>query len=191
MDENHLKQRIVGAIVLVALAVIFIPMLLSGDKDKGMSIFGTNIPPKPANVAKVKTLEIPSPQQPPATEKVIRTPVDEQNVESVKADSRKPGSKAEKPAAVSKVEPSVTTKSKDAKAWAVQVGSFSNPDNALGLRNKLRQNGYHAFVEKVTTSKGEVYRVRVGPEVKRSEAEALQQELQTKLKLKGLVVAHP
>jgi len=191
VDENHLKQRIVGAIVLVALAVIFIPMLLSGDKDKGMSIFGTNIPPKPANVAKVKTLEIPSPQQPPAAEKVIRTPVDEQNVESVKAESKKPGSKAEKPAAVTKVEPSITTKSKDAKAWAVQVGSFSNPDNALGLRNKLRQNGYHAFVEKVTTSKGEVYRVRVGPEVKRSEAEALQQELQTKLKLKGLVVAHP
>jgi DedD protein len=191
VDENQLKQRIVGAIVLVALAVIFIPMLFSGDKDKGMSIFGTNIPPKPDNVAKVKTLEIPSPQQPPAAEKVIRTPVDEQNVESVKADSKKPVSEEEKPAVVSKREPGVTTKSKDAKAWAVQVGSFSNPDNALGLRNKLRDKGYSAFVEKVTTSKGEVYRVRVGPEVKRSEAEALQQELQAKLKLKGLVVAHP
>ncbi len=190
MDENHLKQRIVGAIVLVALAVIFIPMFLSGDKDSGMSVFGTNIPPKPDNVSRIKTLEIPSPQQPPVDEKLVRTPVDEQNVESL--DTRdKPGPVKEKPKVVSGLESDVTGKSEDAKAWAVQVGSFSNPDNALGLRAKLRKKGYSAFVEKVSTKKGEVYRVRVGPEVRRSKAEVLQKELQSKLKLEGLVVAHP
>ncbi len=189
VDENHLKQRIVGAIVLVALAVIFIPMLLSGDKESGMSMFGTNIPPKPDNVSQVKTLEIPSPQKPPVDEKLVRTPVDEQNVESF--DSKdKPAPVKEKPKVVSRLESDVT-KSGDARAWAVQVGSFSNPDNALGLRDKLRKKGYSAFVEKVSTKKGEVYRVRVGPEVRRSKAETLQKELQSKLKLEGLVVAHP
>lgn len=190
MDENKLKQRIVGAIVLVALAVIFIPMLLSGDKEQGMPIFGTNIPPKPETVSRVKTLEIESPQQPPVEEKVIRAPVDEHNLKSARPETENKTA-AQKPETASKEQQAVTSKPTDSKAWAVQVGSFSNPDNALGLRDKLRKQGYPAFVEQVKTSKGEVYRVRVGPEVRRNKAEALHKELQDKLKLDGLVVAHP
>lgn len=196
MDENKLKQRIVGAIVLVALAVIFIPMLLTGEGDSGMPLFGSNIPPKPANIERVKTLEIKTPQHPPQAEKIVRTPIDEHNVAS-QTPAAKPVTKSAKASSeeavqpVSQDEPVTSSNDRDAKAWAVQVGSFSNPNNAMGLRDKLRKQGYKCFVEKVSTSKGEVYRVRVGPEVRRNNAEDLQKELQAKLDLKGLVVAHP
>ena len=193
MDENHLKQRIVGAIVLVALAVIFIPMFLSGDRDGDMPILDSNIPSKPENVEQLKTLEL-SPDRPvPEMKTPDRTPVDEHTpqAESEAApDKTAPAATEDTAATDSSVTPP-TSESRDSKAWAVQVGSFSKQSNALGLRDKLRDKGYRAFVEQVSTDKGEVYRLRVGPEVHRSQAEELKKELQEKLKLNGLVVAHP
>ena len=193
MDENQLKQRIVGAIVLVALAVIFIPMLLSSDRDGDMAIIESNIPPRPDNVARVKTLDIkpdsPAPQ--PVESPDPRTPVDEHTPEPDDApasDEIADTPPGDEPTTTQAATPADDT---DAKAWAVQVGSFSKQSNALGLRDKLRDHGYRVFVEKVATDKGDVYRVRVGPEVRRSKAEELQNELQTKLELEGLVVAHP
>jgi len=191
VDENQLKQRIVGAIVLVALAVIFIPMLLSGDREAGMSIVESNIPAKPEHVDRVKTLEIEPPSAPPPAEPGRRIPVDEHTPEAQPDEA--PATPDDKDAVVPDPprESQAVVSSDDSKAWAVQVGSFSKQSNALGLRDKLRGEGYSTFVEKVSTSKGDVYRVRVGPEVQRSKAEELQKELQARLKLNGLVVAHP
>ena len=45
--NEHVKQRLVGAVVLVSLAVIFIPMLLDSGEKGGMPLFGSNIPEKP------------------------------------------------------------------------------------------------------------------------------------------------
>ena len=42
-----LKQRLVGAIVLISLAIIFIPMLLTGKGELTTGEVPTNIPPKP------------------------------------------------------------------------------------------------------------------------------------------------
>lgn len=195
MDENQLKQRIVGAIVLVALAVIFIPMLLSSDRDGRMSISESNIPSKPDSVVRVRTLDIkpegegPKPVESPNS----RTPVDEHTPEpddTPASDDAAETPVSEDPETTQAATP-VDDTDTDARAWAVQVGSFSKQSNAVGLRDKLRDNGYSVFVEKVETDAGDTYRVRVGPEVRRSKAEALQKELQEKLKLEGLVVAHP
>jgi DedD protein len=194
VDENHLKQRIVGAIVLVALAVIFIPMLLSGDRDGDMPILESNIPSKPRNVEQLKTLEL-SPDRPvPEMKTPDRTPVDEKTpqaeTEQGAPEKTAPAESQDTGTSDASATPP-SSESRDSKAWAVQVGSFSKQSNALGLRDKLRTKGYRAFVEKVSTDKGDVYRVRVGPEVHRSQAEELKKDLQAKLKLNGLVVAHP
>jgi DedD protein len=42
-----LKQRLIGAIVLISLGIIFIPMLLTGKGDLTTGELATNIPPKP------------------------------------------------------------------------------------------------------------------------------------------------
>jgi len=61
----QLKQRLVGAIVLVALAVIFIPMLLPGEGSLSDAIHGSNIPPEPDyRFAPIK----PAPKAPPMAE---------------------------------------------------------------------------------------------------------------------------
>ena len=75
--NSLLKQRIVGAIVLVALGVIFIPMFLSGEGEM-VSDMGSNVPPKPAyelEAPKVLPLN-PAAKQPQATASAQGIPAD-------------------------------------------------------------------------------------------------------------------
>ncbi|MFC3195767.1 SPOR domain-containing protein [Marinicella sediminis] len=75
--------------------------------------------------------------------------------------------------------------------WVVQLGSFSSRDNAIELRNKVSAAGFAGFVDVVTNSKGvQLYRLRVGPLMERQDAEDLQQQIKTRLKLDGLVKSH-
>ena len=76
--------------------------------------------------------------------------------------------------------------------WAVQVGVFTKKDGADELAARLRTGGYAAFVEPVKLAGGQTsHRVRIGPEIKRENAQRIQVEVKTKFKLDALVVAHP
>jgi len=217
IEPVRIKQRVIGAIVLVSLGIIFIPMLLNSERsfDDGMPVFGSNIPNKPAYISKKsdKTAT-------PSSGAIIiksqadfdsRTIVDE-HTPKLKDDSVASFAKVGKANKVTEKSKTSTKKKivnktttakkiitakkvpsakKAAKAWAIQVGSFSERKNAFSLRNKLRKKRFTAFVESVKTVKGNIYRVRVGPEVKRTQAEKIQKRLVKELKISGLVVAHP
>lgn len=72
-------------------------------------------------------------------------------------------------------------------AWAIQVGAFGEQANAQQLSDRLRGAGYPAFV----AQRGQSWAVRVGPYVRRTEAEAQRQRLQTGQKLgDAMVVSH-
>jgi len=58
VEEGRLKQRLVGAVVLVALAVIFIPMLFSGGRDMEMPVFGSNVPERSTEITNIKHIDI-------------------------------------------------------------------------------------------------------------------------------------
>lgn len=76
--------------------------------------------------------------------------------------------------------------------WAVQVGVFTRKEGADELATRLRAGGYAAFVEPVKLAGGQTsHRVRIGPEVKRDNAQRIQAEVKSKFKLDALVVAHP
>jgi len=185
VDKRLLKRRLIGATVLVALGVIFIPMILSGGKDQ-MPLFGSNIPDKPRAIEQLKSVEIPKPPV-VAKREAIRLPVDERlpaaSIEK-QASREKPD---EKPIPQAKPEQTASGR----KSWVVQVGSFGKRANALALEKKLRAAKFPAFVEYVKNRDGSVYRVRVGPEVNRDKSEATLQAINKKLKIKGVVLNHP
>ena len=198
MDKHAFKQRIIGAIVLVALAVIFIPILLPGHRDLGFSDTESHIPPKPDELENLKVLELEKPLAAPAPREIVRTPIDERSPPAPQTESEPPVVE-QKPAAVDK-KPSKPPVEQDKKsdtaptpkAWVVQVGSFSKRENAMRLRDQLRSKGYKTFVEQISAADKIFYRVRVGPVVSRSNALDLQKELQTKMKLLDTaVVSHP
>ncbi len=76
-------------------------------------------------------------------------------------------------------------------AWIIQLGSFTSEENAQSLNEKLRKSGYPAFVEPLKKNGQISYRVRVGPEIKRSEAESLLKMLKDKMDLDGIIISYP
>jgi DedD protein len=191
------KQRVVGALVLIALAAIIVPILLDIRKDAGVLEKPVDIPPKPQDFT-VQVLPLIHPDKPDAA---VPAAADQAQASSppppepqAQTPAESPAERPVPPQAVTTATAPATSPSSDVdspKAWAVQVGSFSSQDHAVALRDKLRAKRFTAYVERVTLDSGQSsYRVRVGPELLRSDAEKTQHRLQDEVKLSGIVVSH-
>lgn len=206
MDDG-LKQRLVGALVLVALAVIFLPSLF--QRDTRIPIDTTSLIPV-APVVEPVTIDIaqkpegfdPAPQpgqayQPPVA--VVESPsvvepntTDKQEVASNIA-PLKPQSIAEptptaKPKVVKKaLKPGLDSKGIP-RAWVVQVASFKASARAKAFNDKLLAKGYRAYIRTLNTQKGTVSRVFVGPVVDQKQATALKKKLDKAYSLNALVL---
>src|SRR5690606_30232335 len=58
-------------------------------------------------------------------------------------------------------------------SWAVQLGAFSDVDDANKLRGRLQAAGFAAYVDSLAAEGKTLWRVRAGPETDRGNAEAL------------------
>jgi cell division septation protein DedD len=74
-------------------------------------------------------------------------------------------------------------------AWVVQVGTFSQIDNAIKLLQKLQDSGFHASSRQVFISDKIMTQVIVGPEPDYGRAIELQSRLADRIQLKGRVVS--
>lgn len=215
--EQHHKQRLIGAVVVVALAVIFLPMLLQGPVDRGTTDMAMDIPPRPAVEQGPGDADQPAvggddapPQDEPAetASQLEAVPLPQsdradaaEDVEPGDAPPPEPDTVPQQDTARDDAPEDVAEAPRDdteadegdeLASWAVQVGSFSRESNALGLREKLREQGFSAYVDRIERDgQGPVYRLRVGPVVEREEAETLLDELHEDADLDGLVVSHP
>ncbi|OHE83715.1 MAG: hypothetical protein A2579_09955 [Lysobacterales bacterium RIFOXYD1_FULL_69_11] len=75
--------------------------------------------------------------------------------------------------------------------FAVQLGAYSNADEAGKLRDRVRGLGFGAFIEQVNTDKGTLTRVLAGPVSSREQAEQLKSQVAARTGITGLVRAHP
>ena len=78
-----------------------------------------------------------------------------------------------------------------ASAFAVQVAVLSDLGKATAQRDALRSAGFAAFVEKLDTEKGNVYRVRVGPEADRADAEKIRGAIKQRFGHDAIIVDYP
>jgi len=192
-----LKQRLVGAIVLVALGVIFIPVLLEGPKqtlvpemealpepiDRQLSKpLGAFPAPDaiPAEPEESIVLADPEPEPEPADETRLEEPSTPVQPVSQPEPLSPPPAPEEKP-----------LKPGPLGSWVLQAGSFSSEQNALRLRDKLREAGFVTQVEKARIGGKSHYRVRVGPFLERTDAEKSRKQLLDKFTIKGRVLSYP
>ena len=193
--ERPLKERIIGAVVLVIVVVLVVPIFLDGPPDDGEIVSERVLLPgqddqKTQTVVldrdrtdPVPAASIPAPaKQEPAREEP--KPVVVQQQPEAKAAAPKPAPEPEKKPVTQQPAASTTG------MWAVQLGSFSNKDNAEKLAADLRKQGYAAFLSQLTTNNGQLHRVRIGPQKDRESAEAMASRL-LKVGHKGQVVPHP
>lgn len=75
--------------------------------------------------------------------------------------------------------------------FAVQLGAFGSAAEADKLRDRARAAGFSAFVQQVRTDKGTLSRVRVGPVIRRADADQLKAQISARLGIGGIVQPHP
>jgi len=195
--DQQLKQRLVGATVLVSLAVIFVPVILDGPRDDWMPRSST-MPDAPA-VDFRSAMDLPLPAAGPPPTSASKPPTGVQQPASPPPDASAKPPQADQPvtdkAAIASNKPApqaksaaVKTAAAPASGWYVQVGSFSKQENAQGLRKQLQSAGFSAHVQTDGKPAARSYRVLVGPEQSRKAADGLKSRLQSKRKLEGLVV---
>ena len=217
--ESALKQRLIGAAVLVALAMIFLPMLLKGPDPANQDAAQVPLDAPAAPDAEFETREVPlalptpsaprgdavlgtdppaavtvdpdaaaprvdfDPEAPVAADDAPLAAVDPATGESV-APEPEPVSTAgpdlapvvDTPAPSSAPLPVGTAGGR----YAVNVGTFSNLDNARALADRLRAAKLPVGTENVSVDGKPALRVRVGPYAERALAEA------ARLRVEGL-----
>ena len=186
--QEAIKQRIVGAVVIISLAVIVLPLVFDKDERQARRDRGSMIPPAPSNTFRPLDIPLEVPERAPV---VVVIDAPEPSPPPL-APTKEPATVL--PPTIADTPPVGSIETPTAKVgverWTVQVGSFNQSDNALALRERLRKSGFTAYVERVMLADKVFYQVRVGPVLDRAKAEAHRQQLEKKMKLKGALLRH-
>lgn len=204
--DKGLKQRMVGALVLLALAVIFLPMLLTREDELRQVVVDAPAMPQAPSMPQIEMQPVtvpepqvlpqePVPDEPiaelpgtpaetapaPAPESVAGSPVPVEPAAAAPPPSAPPPAQASAPvqAPVSRLDANGVPVS-----WSVQLASLSSRSGAENLQKTLRSQGYNAYIRSVDG----MNRVFVGPLIERLEADRLRDQLNRQHKLKGFVV---
>jgi DedD protein len=157
--KKRARRRLVGAIALVLVVVVFLPMFLDSEPKPLNQDIAITIPPitGPASSSRPVTVApaVVAPAKPETAPPVRPVPVPET---PPKAETVKPEPKPAQQVAASQ-------------DYVVQLGAFSNAANARALQRKLQENKFKAYTEVIKNSGGERTRVRVGPYESREAAE--------------------
>ena len=156
MDVS-LKQRLVGAVVLIALAVIFLPMLVKGPApDSGVSDVSLTVPPEPKEANGMVTQDLPL---------VAPSGVPEGGVSGMP--DTVAGQPTDAAPAAAGLFPAVA-----AGDFAVSFGSYASAADADKVIDALRSAELPGYREAVSLNGRQAHRVRIGPFADRAVAES-------------------
>lgn len=168
------RRRLVGAIAIVVLLVVFVPMILDSETRPARNEPALGIP------AKENAPPLPPPVAAPSPPKTPLAP----SAEPAKAQTApaKPATAAKapaRPAAAPKLE-----------GFAVQVGAFKDEEKLKQAREKLAAAGVAHYIERRESVSGALTRLRAGPFATREAAEKALAAVKS-ASLDGQVVALP
>jgi DedD protein len=185
------KERLLGGLLLLAIAAIFLPMLLDGDGVRQGRLQAV-LPPAPI-IASIEhyqpqyqphldSEELADPLPPPALT-LNPPPLPLVPTEDAPASE---DSAAVEPPTVSRIgaESPVLDQQGVPAGWTLQLASFKERGNAEALQLNLHKRGYQAYIR----DKGDISKVFVGPDLQKSVVDSLKDELKKEFKLDGLVL---
>jgi DedD protein len=178
------RRRLVGAIALVLLAVIVLPMVFDSEPRQGAPAVSVRIPseddagfspkatPK-APVTPVAPKAVPAPS--PAPQKTAPAPAPKaegtpEEKPAPQAAAKPPGADAERQRAEAAI---------SGEQFTVPVAALANAEKVKELVARLTEAKLPYYTEAVATAQGSVTRVRVGPFADRAAAEKAVQRLKT------------
>jgi DedD protein len=198
--DRALKERIIGATVLVVFAVLVVPVFLDGPPQSD-EVVSERVPlPGQAADGETRTVVLERDRDEPVPAVAsVAAPETEREQQAAPQSSLEPEARpapepepeAAKPAAKQPAsQPAAAANESPTGMWAVQLGSFGDQQNAERLAADLRKQGFAAFLSQLSTDSGQLHRVRIGPQKDRESAEAMAARL-AKAGHKGQVVPHP
>lgn len=155
--QRQARRRLIGAIALMAMVVIFLPMIF--DPDPATTVSGDI------------ELRIPQPVTPPvqqAVEALAPPPAEPVAQPVIEPPPQTKAEPAPAPVATAPAKPGPSA------GWVVQVGAYSNVDAASQMVANLKQRGYPVYTERA----GTMVRVRVGSYPSREAAEKIRARLE-------------
>lgn len=185
------QNRLVGTIIVVALAVIFLPDFLDGKKESNQGAF-ESVPASPAKKPIVDPEPFPSERVANASERpmevVNETPVDDAPASAEASEPETQSTRnANDDSLASQTVVDGLTKDADDAGWVIQLGSFRHQKNVRQLLTKLENAGYRAFSRPIKTSSGPLTKVFVGPDLDKAKLESALPHLKSVTGLKGRV----
>ena len=203
--DSRAKQRLTGAVILVALFVLLVPELLTGPRvadapdgsptDEGMRRYTIDLdasapsaqhdnaaaqPPvalPPVADDRAQPGEAAAPAAQAAPESAAPATAVAPRSEPLKPVPSQPVPAQSTPTSAATAAPSQAPPPAARGSFAVQLGTFGNRENADRLVREMNAKGFAAFVAPYTKENHELYRVRVGPARDRAAAEALAAQL--------------
>lgn len=194
MLDTKSKYRLIGAGLLIASSAVLLPLVLDGERPEELDV-------------QIAVLEKPAfpevaiaPVQPVAElEEQSSLEMEDLDVNSIELIDAEPASQAASQPTVTtpkpvKAEPGPVPTPVEVKKeiapvgerWTLQVATFGKQDNATRTLKKLQDAGYPAYV----MSSNSLYKVFVGPELKREASERMKDKVLKEFKLSGIVVKY-
>lgn len=148
------RNRIIGGVFLASLLIIVVPMFF----DKPMKL-DVDIPPmEQADLDHFEPpiLDVPNTRQIDQAEQAVSSVVEDGYLVET-------GNRVGEPVLIFNAD--------EATQWAVQLASFSNLENAEGLKATVESDGHIAWISSAMVNKNRVHRVVAGPYIKREDAQ--------------------
>ena len=168
--DTALKQRLIGAVVLVAVAVIFLPMLIKGPApDSGVSDVPLETPAAPNGQYETRELPLVTPGNAPSGGVVGL-----ENATPANAASAAPAASSEAvPLGAAPAAAEMLPASTAGGNFAVNFGAYATIADADAVIARLKQSKLPGYREPATIGGKPAYRVRIGPYADRADAETV------------------
>ncbi len=197
-QEFNPKHRVVGAVILVALAVILVPLILHDRAPPAPAPPAAQTPEADTRLVVTPLTPVPLPDNAPAPTAIktipslVAPPAPAGNAPAADTGITTQASLGSTPPpSLPSARPTPPPKAAPDKGWIVQLGAFSHTDNAKRMKENLVRHGYAPQLDKISLNQGQGVRVRVGPYKSEDEARTAQARIQRELNIKGVVRAYP
>ncbi|NND67554.1 MAG: hypothetical protein HKN19_08205 [Halioglobus sp.] len=192
-----LKQRLVGATILLALGVLFWPIIFveQGEQD---DVTRQEIPARPQVTA--DPVAAPDPAglrtSPPVAARSVLEPDVELPPAAAPTAQPEPAPPAEKKSPPQPIvakprdtaPPALRTDSDGIPvAWILQVASVSSAQKADSLRQRLLDMGQKGYVKKIKRGDKDLYRVYIGPKYERDRLERVKPEIDAEFGVNSMI----
>jgi DedD protein len=194
--KRRARRRLIGAIVLVMVIIVVLPMVLDSEPRPAGQDITVKIPSPDSSGFSSKVVPLPpdskaAPKTPPAPP--AKAPAEEARKVAAAPSAPEPPKEVPAPALKAETEiakppppkPQPKPEPKKAKPAAkpadgkfvVQVIALADAGRAKQMQEKIAAAGVKSYTEVVKTKKGDVTRVRAGPFVTRQQAEKAREQL--------------